>query len=201
MPISQVTAITYQNQWSGSQGIMHTSSVTLSDGVCGTANHKNQAPPYKVGETVEYQITGDFRGVPKLKIGKPQSQGQQGGYQQPAQPATQPPMHNAGNGQQSGFHGATVGMAINQGCEFARSLNKGFDKPFIYETASALLRLSQKLEMGLLSPLPGQPAPQSHPAPPPPQPSPPPQRPRPGPEGSAFPQDSHPDFESSDVPF
>lgn len=185
MPLDTVVSIAYKNSWDGSQGPMHTSFITFASGLAGEANHKQPTPPYRVGEVVEYQITGEFRGTNKLKVGKPK-EGQQGGYQQAPQSSPPPARQNAGNGQQSGFHGASVGCSIVQACEFARSLNKGFDKAFIYETASALLRLSQKLEMGQLAPLVGQPAPQPQPAPPPPQPAPPPQRPRGGPDGSAF---------------
>ena len=37
----------------------------------GEANAKNQTPPYRVGDQVGYDITGDYQGVPRLKITGP----------------------------------------------------------------------------------------------------------------------------------
>lgn len=201
MPLDTVASIAYKNQWDGSQGPMHTSLITFASGLAGEANHKQPTPPYRVGEVVEYQITGEFRGTNKLKVGKPKEGAPpQPNYVPPAhqpQAPHQPSPQGAGNRPQGPIHGATVGMAVNQACEFARVGGKGFDKQFIYETASALLRLSAKLEAGHLAPLAGQPAPAPQPAPPPPQPATSPQRPKAGPDGQAFPQGKI----DEDVPF
>lgn len=203
MPLAQITAITYENQWNGSQGIMHTSAVTLSDGVYGTANHKNQTPPYRVGETVEYQITGDFRGVSKLKIGKPQSQGQQGGHPQPQQSSPPPARQNAGNGQQSGFINGLNKLATlwcycwDKTGVIAQKV--GGLTPEQRQSACASLFIEANKKGLADGPIPsfGQPAPAPQPAPPPPQQNnPPPQRPRPGPEGSVALDD-----DNSDIPF
>ena len=185
MPISQITSIepTQQGGYESAQnGYIYTFIVGFSDGVSGEAGAKNSPPPYAVGDTMEYTITRSDRYRNKIKVQMPKN-GQQGGGGQPQRYSPPPARPSAPNQAGGGsINGQTIGMAINQACEFARAGGKGFDKAFIYETASSIIRLSQKLESGQLAPLPGQPSPAPQPAPPPPQP----QKPRPGPEGSAF---------------
>ena len=70
--------------WNASHGVMYSFEVQMSDGTSGECNSKSEQPPYSVGDTVWYEITGQTpRGANKLKVSarppfNPQ-QGAQGG--------------------------------------------------------------------------------------------------------------------------
>jgi hypothetical protein len=203
MPLDTVASIAYKNQWDGSQGPMHTSLITFASGLAGEANHKQPTPPYRVGEVVEYQITGEFRGTNKLKVGKPKDGAPaQSNYVPPAhqpQAPHAPAPQSAGNGQQWRPKGESVGMALNQACEFNRATGQPFNKTLVHQIASDLLRLGRALEAGQLAPLAGPIGPTTpsniQPQPAPPPSAPPPQRPKAGPDGQAFNPEA--DFDSS----
>lgn len=96
--------------------------------------------------------------------------------------------------------GQTVGMAINNSCEFLRVSGKPFDAKFVYETASDIIRISRSLEGGKLAPKANDKGeriyPTKKPAAEPPPPPPPPPVATPPPAST-----DAPPTESDDVPF
>lgn len=205
MPISTITAVAFKNsfssQYGDANGQLHSFNYTFADGTTGQANHKQATPPFPVGSSVEYTITKTTEYGNSLKVKKPTDNPQ---ARQPQSttvagvPATTVPgvpvPHNGT------YFGATVGMAVNNGCQIAmKSCEAGAFDPgspafwdAVYHHASRILRLSSLLESGQLAAKPGQ-----RQQPPPPAAEPPTvARPQPGPEGSAFPAGA-----DEDVPF
>jgi hypothetical protein len=70
MRICKITNIKSDGKpWESQYGTMYPLYVVLEDGGAGTTNSKTEVPPYKVGDSVGYDITGSTpRGVPKIKI-------------------------------------------------------------------------------------------------------------------------------------
>jgi len=70
MRICKITNIKPDGKpWESQYGLMYPFYVVLEDGGAGTTNSKTEQPPYKVGDSVGYDITGSTpRGVPKIKI-------------------------------------------------------------------------------------------------------------------------------------
>ena len=177
MPISQITNITPKGSFPseyGTNGVMYAFNVEFEDGMVGDANSKSPTPPYKVGDTREWTQTGVHKGVPKLKIQKPDpslSQGpsQAAQEQRVRENASFPPAAS-----QPQIHGQTVGMAINNALELIKAKGIEYDADEFWKdawiVASRIIKLSQTLEQGKLWQKPGAaPAPV---APPPPKPAP-----------------------------
>ena len=60
--------------WESKYGLLYSFEIELSDGVIGTANGKTPEYRFKVGDEVEYEISGKSpKGVSNLKISKPDS--------------------------------------------------------------------------------------------------------------------------------
>lgn len=149
-------------------GYMFTNRVTFQDGNYGTANTKTEVPPYRVGDTMDYAITGNHRGTPKFKITKPGGRfgaPQQPSPAQPPQPPRQPPQSPPMRPNVPAIipvNGATVGMAMNQAIALlTRDLTH--DEVIMWvrepgswralaETASDIIRVSRHLESGHLAP-------------------------------------------------
>lgn len=88
--------------WESQYGLMYPFYIVMEDGTAGTTNSKTETPPYKVGDTVGYDLNGSTpKGVPKLKItrnpkpgeGTPTGAGQ-GNPDLEAAPARQNPPQN-----------------------------------------------------------------------------------------------------------
>lgn len=219
MPISTVTAvIPAGNSFIANGNTLFPYSVTLADGMRGTANSKTTPPWYHPGTSVQYEVTGDHQGTPKLKIGKVQSQppvqqqqpyGQQPPaqqWQQPPQPQYAPPPQQQQPPQQApAFNGQSVGMSINNAITLAVAIGLRPHLPdfwpAVHEFSSDILRLAYKLEHGQLavkqSQRQQQPPAQTQQQQPPYQP-PQQQKPLPGPDGQAFDPATTVD---TDVPF
>lgn len=175
MPISIISDIQPDGQPFYSNGAkcdLFPFFVTFADGVSGQANSKSQTPPYRVGESKEYTITGNYQGTNKLKIGNP------GQGAPPARSAAPNPVARSDSrpsnfvrgpqgqdgqtSQVAPINGASVGMAMNQALGLlTRDLKRDevvarvCDPLFweaVMETASDVLRVSRHLESGHLSP-------------------------------------------------
>lgn len=120
--------------------------------------------PYKKPKAfVKWKET--YNGTPKLSIGEGAVL-TPAGSAQPAQqpsPAAPPPAASQGSG---GHPGVTVGMAINKAVDIC--IASGLtDAPTVYQVASTLVRMAEKMQAGILAPKEETPA--APPAPPPPQ--------------------------------
>ena len=51
-----ITRITGAGTWDGPHGLLYKFEYTFDDGVTLTAQHKTEAPPFKVGDKVNYEI-------------------------------------------------------------------------------------------------------------------------------------------------
>ena len=73
MAKSKVKEISFINEWEGNYGKMYSFSISFEDGTTGSFNaKKREQTTVKIGEIVEYEITGqDNRGVNRIKIVKP----------------------------------------------------------------------------------------------------------------------------------
>jgi hypothetical protein len=223
MPLATIQVITPTGSFSTQHGEMYSFDYTMSDGMFGSANHKSVHSPFQVGQQVEYTVTGDFQGKPKLKVQKPQGGGQQAPQQRPQEqgytqsaPRPQSPIQSQGNGP-APVHGATVGMGINQaiaclkeeqGTNLAEYLSTSDGASRLHTLASDIIRVALLLEKGKLADpvrVRENTQPQAAPPQPPPTPTPvsKPQRasgfPASNPTGQAFP--TGPDDDGEDVPF
>jgi len=68
--INLVADGSYSSQY-GENGVMHTSIVTFEDGATGQVSHKKQTPPYAVGDEMQYTEKGEYNGLKKYKVEKP----------------------------------------------------------------------------------------------------------------------------------
>lgn len=147
--------------------------VYFEDNTHGSVNSKSETPPYRVGESVGYEVTGNFKGVSKLKITRnPQQQGQPAKWTPPA-PVTKPfpklPQTDADFDAAyvesiKPVFGATVGMAMNQAIEILTSslthderVERISNPVFwgsVHEVASDVIRVARELEEGRLAPSP-----------------------------------------------
>lgn len=211
MPLANVQLITPTGSFPTQHGEMFSFDYTLSDGTYGSANHKAPNSPFQIGQQVEYTITGDYQGKPKLKIARPGQGGQQG-YAQPQQHApqqrqqapayTQPapraaaPAGGQGTPIPQPIHGATVGMAINQaiailkesqGANLLSYMQTSEGSAHLHQLASDLIRVALMLEKGKLAdPVRVRENPQPQQQAPAPQPPPPPRQ-APPPQRNAAP--------------
>ena len=161
MPISTISSITPKGSFESKFGTMYSFIYVFADGTSGEASHKTANPPFAVGQHAEYTVTGEFKGVAKLKVQRPQDGG---AITQPQPttlaggvPATTVP------GVHSTYLGVTVGMALNNAALDARAIagagnmDLSDDKAlsgFIWKRASLYLRAAQALELGKLAPSP-----------------------------------------------
>lgn len=71
MPISTVSNVLPVGEVSSQHGTFYKFSVTLEDGTRGDVLAKSESPWFRVGSEVNYDITGNYKGTNKLKLGKP----------------------------------------------------------------------------------------------------------------------------------
>ncbi len=72
MNTSKITQLNKCGEWTGKHGTMYEQKVELEDGVILVANSKTETPIYKVGDLVEYEVTGEYKGTKKGKVRIPQ---------------------------------------------------------------------------------------------------------------------------------
>lgn len=173
----------YQSQ----NGPLYGFRVEFDNGQGGLVNSKSQTPPYGLGQTVYYEVTGQVGRMDKLKISKnpPQGAPQMAPPAQPAVPFRSASMmssrelteHIAVNPAEpiKPVFGATVGLGINQALDLlTRDLNhdervERIVSPVfwhsVHEVASDIIRVSRHLEAGHLAPSPSERANRVHPSP------------------------------------
>jgi len=71
MKKSTIKSFQANGTYNGQHGTLYKFEVTLADGTVGNVNAKSQAPWWGVGIEVAYTITGEFQGIPNLKLDKP----------------------------------------------------------------------------------------------------------------------------------
>lgn len=102
----------------------------------------------------------EYNGKPEIKLGKKTliapmveavsepypAKGLSKGYEASTKAYKEEPLE----GQSVKFkpQGQTVGMAINQACEFLRAQNKPFSSEYVWDIATQIIRISYKLENG-----------------------------------------------------
>jgi len=82
MTTSVIKAIQPNGSWESKYGTMYSFKVSFEDGVTLEANSKSQEPPYKVGDTMVYEITNDdpkFGAKGKVKSPESAANGFSGG--------------------------------------------------------------------------------------------------------------------------
>lgn len=71
MTQAQIESIQGKGTWDGPHGLLYQFEVSFTDGTVGEANSKSQEPPYKIGDSVYYEVKSDNeRWGKKLKISK-----------------------------------------------------------------------------------------------------------------------------------
>lgn len=209
----------FPSQYGDANGKLHAYRYVFDDGVIGTANHK-AAPNWGPGAQVDYTITGDHRGMNKLKVsavgaqqgpgGPPQRQQAPQRASAPAPRSTPPPARQTAAG--AVYMGEAVGHALNNAVQMAMRetppvLAVVTDELFwksVWSHASSILRMSDALKSGRLAPKPhkdGAPRDEPEPEPEPTHGPLPPRaatRPQPGPDGQAF---SNDDGDDDSPPF
>lgn len=71
---SKITAIEPRGSWEGKYGKMYSFKVSFLDGQSLEVNAKNETPPYKVGDVMEYQVLNDdAKFGAKGKVSKPET--------------------------------------------------------------------------------------------------------------------------------
>lgn len=166
MIAKKITSITPNgNPWGEPpNGPLYPFKLEFEDGMRGVANSKSQTPPYKVGDTVGVEVTGqDARGNNKLKIDRKWPQNNQGAGGSAFVPTSSQnpvkPQETASNaGAATMINGQTVGMAIGRAVDVLKIADypsaQIFDGTFVqdvYELASQIIRISYKLEHGKLA--------------------------------------------------
>ncbi len=165
MPISTITAIkpngSFPSAHGDASGLMYKFIVSFADGASGEVNAKSPTPYYKVGEQIAYQVTGEFQGISKFKISKLNSpMPQPAGGPDPAkfvpQEAFRPNVQPI-----TGVNGPTAGMATGRSLEILtqgmihEEIVKHVCNPSfwqgVYEVASDIVRVMQKIESGDLA--------------------------------------------------
>ena len=71
MPIARITKLEPTGTFESQYGPLFKFVVYLDDNNYGTTNAKSNTPWYKVGTEVSYEVSGNFKGTPTFKIGKP----------------------------------------------------------------------------------------------------------------------------------
>lgn len=212
--IRQIASIQPNGSFESQHGTLYSFIYGFTDNTNGSCNHKTAHPPFRQGDQVEVEITGDHRGVSKLKIQKPQ-QATQGSFQAPQAPKptqgsypTRPAPRQAPMPQQQDIHPATVGMALKEACalvsasqeplELSYLHSQAFSKD-VYLVASDIIRMARALEAGKLAPPARDRANPGQEAEPEPEPEPVYQAPPPPPPTPAY--APNPQDDSEDVPF
>lgn len=166
--MNQATIVSYtptgEPPYQSQHGPLYSFRVVFDNNTDGVCNSKKQEGSFRVGDVVTYEVTGNFKGVSKLKLNRPD------GTFQPT-PRAQP-MHQA-QAASTGIQvaepitpvfGATVGMSLNlamatlnQGLGHDEIVERiaapGFYKS-VHEVASDLIRVARELEAGRLAPSP-----------------------------------------------
>jgi len=93
MPITTVSNVLPVGEVSSQHGTFYKFSVTLEDGTRGDVLAKNESPWFQVGSEVNYEVTGNYKGTNKLKLGKPDFAGKPFG----SKPAAPKPVQSIGS--------------------------------------------------------------------------------------------------------
>lgn len=131
MTQATLTSCQSNGTWNASHGLMYSFEVQLSDGTSGECNSKSEQPPYSVGDTVWYEITGQTpRGANKLKVS--------------ARPPFQPgnaPSNRAGGRQED----IAKQWAINAAIQLLIATKGDFNRDDVAIEAKALLEMRDTL--------------------------------------------------------
>lgn len=164
MPLATITEIRPNGGFNLDDGSrMYTNMVYFDDNTYGNANTKSQIAPYKVGDQVSYEITGNYKGTPKLKVQKAQFAGSPARSAAPKPVAPQAaPTQVARTSEVSPINGASVGMAMNNALtlltrdlDHTDIIGRLCEPSFwqaVQETTSDILRVSRHIEAGHLAP-------------------------------------------------
>jgi hypothetical protein len=157
MSLEVIKSINNTGSYESKFGTMHSFRYSFESGMVGDASHKSEQAPFRPGATVEVTITGEFKGVSKIKVARPEGASGGGSFQQPVAatisgnvPVTLVP------GVSATIHGATVGCALNNACMDFREAHTdklddhAFLAKWIWQRASVYLKASQALESGRL---------------------------------------------------
>lgn len=159
MPIARITKLEPTGTFESQYGPMFKFVVYLDDNNYGTTNAKSNQPWYKVGTEVSYEVSGNFKGTPTFKIGKPDPSSPQ----RSASPApVQSEVFQAPPSQTAPINGQTVGMAMKEalnilleGLAHDERIAKIQEASFwaaVMELASDIIRVSRYLESGHIAP-------------------------------------------------
>jgi hypothetical protein len=157
MNIGTISHIVQEGKPWGSPDLFYPQTITFTDGITGQANSKTQVPLYKVGDVVGYEITGQTpRGQRKLKIDRKAGAEAVANGHQSGQPGAAPPATVEHCAPHRPINGQTVGMAVKEALTLAAA-GAGLpgSKEFwvqVKQIASDIIRVSQSLESGNLSP-------------------------------------------------
>lgn len=161
MIAKKITSITPNGKPWGEppNGPLYPFKLEFDDGMVGVANSKSQTPPYKVGDTVGVEVTGqDARGNSKLKIDRKwpsMNPGATGSAFTPSQP--QNPVKSTESASnavpQSSIHPATAGCAFKAAVDAICKDDVGTQEYYkrVHEVASGYVRILQALEAGKLA--------------------------------------------------
>ena len=162
---SKIALIRPGNPWVSKSGdaagsTFYPFTVKFEDNVSGQANAKTPQPPWAVGDTVEYEVTGqDQRGNNKLKIKKPG--GFTGNFVPGTTPATAgaqaPQPQQVPSKQWGGANvGMRTGMAINAGVAWLKGtgvdLSTEAGRLAFRKHALFFFHLAEKIESGEAEP-------------------------------------------------
>ncbi len=166
MNTSRITSLAPDGRppYASKNGLLYGYRIAFEDGAAGLVNTKTEIPPYKVGDSMTYEITGKAGQNDKMKVSKPKD----GAWTPP--PAVQlAPPHDPDRlpglpehqPAKVTVHGATVGMAVKEAIALANA-RAGDGKVMhpdqtdfwgkVHQYASAIIRLSNALEHGNLTP-------------------------------------------------
>jgi len=119
MPISTIIKLAPLGTYETENGLFHRFYVTFEDEQYGEVSAKSDAPWYKVGVQASYQVTGNYKGIPKLKLGKPEFEGKpfgasRGGGNSPAKTYSAPiqPQSSSGGSADGPIWGMCYKMAV-----------------------------------------------------------------------------------------
>ena len=159
MPTSRIVSITPDGTYQSAYGLLHQQKVAFEDGTVGQANAKSPTPPYRVGDIMDYLVTGSYPGGQKLKITKPQlPQLPQTPNPtpipapQPPKPTTLPPPTS-----RTAPEGQTIGMAVklagdvlmhNARCE-GKPVDLASLSGHLWEVAGAIIEACDGLKTGV----------------------------------------------------
>lgn len=174
--IAQIVSIQPSGSFQGKDGKqMYTFTVQFSDGMVGQATAGSSPPRWQMGQQVAYEVTGNYKGMNKVRINtntnQPTTQPQQqwgnttpynAPTQQPQQwngqgqpPQVQQPMPQPAQPKPETINGQSVGMSLNNSISIALELGLKPHQPdfwpAVYEYASDILRISYKLEHAQLA--------------------------------------------------